>query len=132
MTRASNAVLEYWQVISEQWPDAEVIQVVIYALDSPLKMANGIKRGRLASWKHLSAKDIRNKLANLSVLSQLRKHDTPVKEKSAILPIEINIRENAFVKWGEEINEARGEAKLLTKILERRSGPLPEDLRPRI
>ena len=146
-----------------------MIQVVIYAGDSPLKMANGIKRGRLtygfdivnlqqvaantflesagdnecsppsatvmatirtilASWKHLSAKDIRDKLANLSILSQLRKHDTIVKEKSAIMPIEIDIRENAFVKWGEEI----GEAKLLTKILERRFGPLPEDVRARI
>ena len=146
-----------------------MIQVVIYAGDSPLKMANGIKRGRLtygfdivnlqqvdantflesagdnecsppsatvmatirtilASWKHLSAKDIRDKLANLSILSQLRKHDTIVKEKSAIMPIEIDIRENAFVKWGEEI----GEAKLLTKLLERRFGPLPEDVRARI
>ena len=169
--------LEYWQVISEQWPDAEVIQVIIYAGDSPLKMANGIKRGRLtygfdivdlqqvaantflesagdnermlaalchsddpratirtilASWKHLSAKDIRDKLANLSVLSQLRKHDTIVKEESAIMPIEIDIRENAFVKWGEEMGEARGEGKLLTKILERRFGPIPEDVRVRI
>jgi len=52
------------------------------------------------------------------------------------MPVEIDIRENAFYKWGvEEATpkaEARGEAKLLTKFLERRFGPLPDSLRSRL
>jgi len=38
--------LEYWQVISEQWPDAEIVQVVIYLGDGPMTMVSSIARGR--------------------------------------------------------------------------------------
>ena len=60
------------------------------------------------------------------------------------MPIEIDLRENAFVKWGEELGEAKGMAKgmaegrvhgeshTLTRILERRFGHLPETIRAKI
>ena len=72
------------------------------------------------------------------------------------MPIEIDLRENAFVKWGEELGKAsglaeglasgerlgmargeqlgiaKGESKTLTKILELRFGHLPEAIRARI
>jgi hypothetical protein len=177
--------LEYWQLISEQWPGSQVVQVVIYLGDGPLKMASGITRGDLkfrfhvlnlqdvnadvflssqndnermlavlcksaepratiaailGSWKHLPAKEVREKIANLFVLSQLRKRDTIVKEESADMPVELDITENALYKiakaageaQGAALGEARGEAKLLTKFLERRFGPLPDAIRSRI
>ena len=48
------------------------------------------------------------------------------------MPIEIDFSQNAFVKWGEERGEAKGEAKLLTRMIERRFGPLPESAKARI
>src|SRR5580658_10493772 len=37
--------LEYWQLISEQWPGLEVVQVVIYLGDGPLTMTSDITLG---------------------------------------------------------------------------------------
>ena len=48
------------------------------------------------------------------------------------MPIEIDIRENELVKWGEELGEAKGEAKVLVKLLQRRFGPLSESMLARI
>jgi hypothetical protein len=56
------------------------------------------------------------------------------------MPIEIDIKENALYKWGQEDGEVRGlshgtvigEAKALTKLLECRFGPLAEPIRARI
>jgi hypothetical protein len=177
--------LEYWQAIGELWPDADIVQVVIYLGDGPMTMVSSIARGRLtygfdvldiqeveanaflesesddervlavlchsedprgtiaailASWKDLPAKEISEKIGDLFVLSQLRKRSTMVKEESDAMPIEIDVTENELFKWGEEVGEARGislgesrgEAKLLTKFLERRFGPLPESVRTRI
>ena len=169
--------LEYWRVIAELWPDADIVQVVIYAGDGPMTMASGIDRGRLTygfdilnvqdldaglflestsdsermlaalchsddpratiaailrSWRHLPAKEFTEKLEDLLVLSQIRKRDTIVTEESTEMPIEIDITENAMFKWGEEKGEARGEAKILTRFLERRFGPLPDAVKARI
>jgi hypothetical protein len=56
------------------------------------------------------------------------------------MPIEIDITENAVFKLGEKrglaVGEARGEVrgkvKMITKLLERRFGPLSESMRTRI
>jgi hypothetical protein len=61
-------------------------------------------------------------------------------QEADAMPIEIDVTENAVFKWGEEVGEAkgislgeaRGEAMLLTKFLERRFGPLQESVRTRI
>jgi hypothetical protein len=173
--------LEYWQAIGELWPDAEIVQVVIYLGAGPMTMVSSIARGRLtygfdvldiqeveanaflesesddervlavlchsedpratiaailSSWKDLPAKEISEKIGDLFVLSQLRKRSTMVKEEADAMPIEIDVTENELFKWGEakgiSLGEARGEAKLLTKFLERRFGPLQESVRDRI
>ena len=177
--------LDYWTVIAKQWPGVEIVQVVVYMGDAPLRMKSGIQRGGLdykfaivdlntvpasaflssvsdseralaalcqtddvrgtieailGSWKHLSPKDLREKIDSLSVLSQLKKRDRMVKEVAADMPIEIDIRENAFYQWGvqeatpvaEARGEARGEAKLLARGLESRFGPLSDSILSRI
>ena len=52
------------------------------------------------------------------------------------MPIEIDLRENAFVKWGEELGRAEGraegEAKILIRLLERRFGVLPNAILARV
>jgi len=88
----------------------------------------------LGSWKHLPAKELTEKIANLSVLSQLRKRDTIVREVADAMPVEIDIRENAFYKWGveeatpkaEARGEAKGEGKLIVKYLQHKFGTVPD------
>ncbi|HEY3742637.1 MAG TPA: hypothetical protein VGL53_22465 [Bryobacteraceae bacterium] len=165
--------LEYCQVISEQWPGVELVQVVIYLGDSPLTMASGISRGGmhfhfevlnlrdieataflesasdtermlavlcqspdpratiaaiLGSWKHLPAKELRQNIKNLFILSQLRKRDTMVKEESTHVPVDLDIRDNALYKMAL----VDGEGRVLIKFLERSFGPLPTSIRDRI
>ncbi|HEY3742636.1 MAG TPA: hypothetical protein VGL53_22460 [Bryobacteraceae bacterium] len=158
--------LEYWQVISEQWPGVELVQVVIYLGDSPLTMATGISRGGmqyrfevlnlrdieataflesasdnermlavlcqsadpratiaaiLGSWKHLPAKELRQNIKNLFVLSQLRKRDTIVKEESTHVPVDLDIRDNALYKMAA----IETERSVLIRFLKLRFGPVP-------
>ena len=93
-------------------------------------------RAILGSWKHLSKEELTGNIEDLVVLSQLRKRDTMVREESSEMPIEIDLRENAFVKWGEELGRAEGraegEAKILIRLLERRFGVLPNAILARV
>jgi len=86
----------------------------------------------LRSWKHLPTKELSENMRDLLVLSQLRKQDTIVGEESSAMPIEIDISENAVFKLGAKQGEVRGEAKVLTRLLERRFGTLPDTARTRI
>ena len=112
--------------------DDERILAVLCSSEDP----RGTIRQILGSWKHLSAKELSERIVDLQVLSQLRNRDTMVKEETDAMPIEIDITQNAFFKWaaakGEARGEARGEAKALTRFLQDRFGTLPDSVRSRL
>jgi predicted transposase YdaD len=139
-------------VFLDSGSDGEKTLAILCQTDDPVRTISQI----LGAWKHLPPKDLRERLESLTVLSQLKKRDTIVKEVVATMPIEIDITENAFYKdalargeakgralgeargvalgeaRGEARGQAKGEAKLLSRILERRFGQLPEPIRYRI
>ena len=120
--------------------DDERVLAVLCASEDPRATIREI----LGSWKHLPAKELTERILDLQVLSQLRNRDTMVREESSAMPIEIDIKQNAFYKWAEAngaaMGEARGEARgkaegkadALTIVLEARFGPLPAVVRARI
>ena len=84
--------------------DDERILAVLCSSEDP----RGTIRQILGSWKHLSAKELSERIVDLQVLSQLRNRDTMVKEETDAMPIEIDITQNAFFKWAAAKGEARG------------------------
>ena len=167
----------YFGAIQELWEEAEVVQVVVYFGNGPMRMRNRIDKGRtqhsfdivdmkeipaevfldspsdservlallcqssdpretirrvLGSWKHLSEKELLNNIDRLKTLCLLRGRGIMVGEEVERMPfsIEAEMRDSIFFKDACKLvykdAEAPAMAKLLTKLLEHRFGPLPE------
>ena len=137
-------ILRLKDVVAKEFVDSESAPERILAVLCESTDPRETIRMILGSWKHLPASEISENINDLAVLSQLRNRDTIVKEESKDMPIEIDLRENAFFKWAEERGMAQGvtqgmaqgvaqgESKTLMKILERRFGHIPEGIRAKV
>jgi hypothetical protein len=175
----------YFGSISQRWPEAEVIQVVVYLGNDPLAMKSAVElpsckfsfeilnlqevpaevfldspkdaerilavvsksedprgtiRKILASWKGMPENELRENIERLRTLSQLRKHEIMTVEEVKGMPFEIDITETELYKLGEEQGISRGISQgiakealaILTRLLEKRFGPLPASVKSRL
>ena len=167
----------YFGVISERWPKAEVIQVVIYLGRDPLTMQSRIRkqtckfhhdilnmqdvparvflnsprsaeralavvskssdpratvRRILASWKSLPENELGENIDRLRTLSQLRENEIMAVEEVQRMPFDLDITESAIYKMGQVQGITDGKRQTLSRMLERRFGPLPATIRKRI
>ena len=82
----------------------------------------------LASWKALPENELRENIDRLRTLSRLRKHEIMTVGEVQQMPFELDITESEIYKLGQA-QEAR---RLLSRMLERRFGPLSRTIRKRI
>jgi len=167
----------YYGSISQRWPKAEVIQVVVYLGNDPIAMSSAIDRPSckyffdilnlqdvpadvflesekdaerilavvsksedpratirqiLSSWKGMPENELRENIERLRTLSQLRKHEIMTVEEVKGMPFEIDVTESELYQLGREDGIAKGAAQILSRLLERRFGPLPQSVRDRL
>ncbi|HEY3741220.1 MAG TPA: DUF4351 domain-containing protein, partial [Bryobacteraceae bacterium] len=116
--------------------DAERILAVVSKSEDP----RGTIRKILASWKGMPENELHENIERLRTLSQLRKNQIMTVEEVNRLPFEIDVTETELYQLGKEAGLQRGEqrgiakgaASILSRLLVRRFGPLPEHLRDRL
>ena len=104
--------------------DAERVLAVLCESADPRETIHRV----LASWRHLSDQVLLENVDRLRTLSQLRGFEIIALEELKQMPFDLDITESITFKMGQ----ALGEARLFTRHLERRFGPLPESLSARI
>ena len=175
----------YFGAISQRWPKADVIQVVVYLGNAPLTMEKSIDRPTcqfrfaildirdipadvflasprdaervlailstssdpqatireiLASWKGMPENKLWENIERQRTLSRLRKCEILSVEEVKQMPFEYDITDTELFKLGEERGEQRAETRwrnneavrILTRLLVRRFGPLPQSVIERL
>ncbi len=170
-------MLQYWLLLRERFPNAEIVQFVLYVGKAQCSMAQEYKDGEVSYRYHLidvremsedvflqsgldseralavltSVPDVRKTIRRilaswagkpkkeredlelvLMILSGLRELEDVVVEEIHSMPLTIDIMENKVIRrWiegGIKQGTERGQSALLTKLLTKRFGALPEEI----